>query len=212
VQVVCNVGCLTTGIDWDVRCIVLARPTKSEMLFVQMIGRGLRTADGKDDCLILDHSDNHVRLGFVTDIYHDELDDGRERLTPRRTASEALPKKCPKCTFMKPPKMLACPCCGHIPVPPPGAVHCEGQLIELDSRNTVIGPTADERQNFFQELRAVAQMRGYRDGWTAHKFRERFGQFPPWDYKILQPTAPTDATLRWVKSRAIAYAKARAVA
>jgi superfamily II DNA or RNA helicase len=44
-----------------------------------MIGRGLRTADGKDDCLILDHSDNHIRLAFVTDIHHDELDDGRER-------------------------------------------------------------------------------------------------------------------------------------
>src|SRR5207248_9067573 len=52
VKAVCNVGCLTTGIDWDVRCIILARPTRSEMLFVQMIGRGLRTADGKKDCLI----------------------------------------------------------------------------------------------------------------------------------------------------------------
>ena len=40
IKVVCNVGVLTTGIDWDVRCIILARPTKSEMLFVQMIGRG----------------------------------------------------------------------------------------------------------------------------------------------------------------------------
>ena len=40
VKVVCNVGCLTTGVDWDVRCIILARPTKSEMLYVQMIGRG----------------------------------------------------------------------------------------------------------------------------------------------------------------------------
>jgi DNA repair protein RadD len=78
VKVICNVGCLTTGIDWDVRCIILARPTKSEMLFVQMVGRGLRTAPGKADCLILDHSDNHTRLGFVTDIHHDHLDDGKD--------------------------------------------------------------------------------------------------------------------------------------
>jgi Helicase conserved C-terminal domain len=63
ITVVCNVGCLTTGADWDVRCIILARPTKSEMLFVQIIGRGLRTATGKLDCLILDHSDTHARLG-----------------------------------------------------------------------------------------------------------------------------------------------------
>jgi DNA repair protein RadD len=72
-QVVCNVGVLTTGVDWDVRCIILARPTKSEILFVQIIGRGLRPAKGKDHCLVLDHSDTTSRLGFVTDIHHEEL-------------------------------------------------------------------------------------------------------------------------------------------
>ena len=79
IRVVCNVGVLTTGVDWDVRALILARPTKSEMLFVQIIGRGLRTAEGKDYCLILDHSDNHTRLGFVTDIGRDRLDDGTTR-------------------------------------------------------------------------------------------------------------------------------------
>jgi superfamily II DNA or RNA helicase len=112
VEVVCNVGCLTHGIDWDVRCIILARPTKSEILFVQMIGRGLRIADGKADCLILDHSDNHLRLGFVTDIHHDKLDDGRERQKAEPKAREALPKKCPKCSYLKAPKLLVCPACG----------------------------------------------------------------------------------------------------
>ena len=42
----------------------------------QIIGRGLRTDRGKADCLILDHSDTTIRLGFVTDIHHDTLDDG----------------------------------------------------------------------------------------------------------------------------------------
>jgi DNA repair protein RadD len=210
VQVVCNVGCLTTGIDWDVRCIILARPTKSEILFVQMIGRGLRTAVGKDNCLILDHSDNHIRLGFVTDIHHDELDDGKPRSAALRQTDEPLPKKCPKCTFVKPVKMLACPCCGFIPVPPPRAVHRDGELVELSSRNTTIGPSAEERIEFFQQLRAIAQLRGYRDGWTGYKFKERFGVFPPWEYRTLQPRAPSEATFRWVKSRQIAFAKGRA--
>jgi superfamily II DNA or RNA helicase len=95
IEIVTNVGCLTTGIDWDVRAIILARPTKSEMLFVQMIGRGLRTADGKTDCLILDHSDNHARLGFSDDIHHDELDDGRVRHFPRgaRSARSSSPRR-----------------------------------------------------------------------------------------------------------------------
>ena len=79
IKVVCNVGTLTTGVDWDVRCIVFARPTRSEILYVQIVGRGLRTTEGKDDCLILDHSDTALRLGFVTDIHHDKLDDGRPR-------------------------------------------------------------------------------------------------------------------------------------
>jgi DNA repair protein RadD len=69
---------LTTGIDLDVRCIVLARPTKSRILFTQTIGRGLRTAEGKDYLLILDHAGNHLRLGMVTDIAQDRLDDGKD--------------------------------------------------------------------------------------------------------------------------------------
>jgi DNA repair protein RadD len=101
IRVVCNVGCLTTGIDWDVRCIVLARPTKSEILFVQIIGRGLRTAEGKEDCLIFDHSDTHLRLGFVTDIHRDVLDDGRPRARAKVSDRIRLPKECPQCTFLK---------------------------------------------------------------------------------------------------------------
>ena len=91
-QIVCNVGVLTLGVDWDVRCIILARPTKSEMLYVQIIGRGLRTVEGKDHCLILDHSDTTLRLGFVTEIHHDELDDGKTRKSHKRDGIK-LPKE-----------------------------------------------------------------------------------------------------------------------
>ena len=57
-RIVCNVAVLSTGVDEDVRCIIDAKPTKSPILFVQTIGRGLRTADGKDHLLILDHAGN----------------------------------------------------------------------------------------------------------------------------------------------------------
>ncbi len=55
VNVLVNVGKLTEG--WDcpqTDCIVLCRPTKSAALYVQMVGRGLRIAEGKDKCLMLD--------------------------------------------------------------------------------------------------------------------------------------------------------------
>ncbi len=54
-RVMMNCGVLTEG--WDepsIRCVVIARPTKSRSLYVQMLGRGLRTFMEKEDCLILD--------------------------------------------------------------------------------------------------------------------------------------------------------------
>jgi DNA repair protein RadD len=51
---------LTIGVDLDVRCIVDARPTKSPIKFVQAIGRGLRTAPGKDKLVIIDHAGDHL--------------------------------------------------------------------------------------------------------------------------------------------------------
>jgi DNA repair protein RadD len=209
VEVVCNVGCLTTGIDWDVRCIILARPTKSEMLFVQMIGRGLRTADGKDDCLVLDHSDNHLRLGFVTDIHHDKLDDGRERQKAEAKPREALPKKCPKCTFLKPPKMHTCPCCGFKPEPKCDVVNRDGELVEFSSRNLVKQTTQEERIIFHGELRHIQNQRGYSPKWAATQYKDKFGSFPPWAWNERPTCTPTATTLSWVKSRQIAYAMAR---
>jgi DNA repair protein RadD len=205
IKVVCNVGCLTTGIDWDVRCIILARPTRSEMLFVQMIGRGLRTADGKADCLILDHSDNHIRLGFVTDIQHDHLDDGRERQKPVVKGREALPKKCPRCAFLRPPKVLACPACGFMPVPQNTVTTANGELVEMRSRSSAV-PV--DSTIFYRELKHYAGERGYKAGWVAHKFRERFGCWPN-GLEHLPPLEPSRATSNWIRSKQIAYAKAQ---
>lgn len=54
-QGVCNMGVLTEGFDEPrTDCIVHLRPTKNWGLYVQMTGRGLRLAGGKDDCIILD--------------------------------------------------------------------------------------------------------------------------------------------------------------
>lgn len=54
-QILCNVGVLTEGFDEpSVECIILAAPTKSEVKYTQIIGRGLRLYPGKSDCLVLD--------------------------------------------------------------------------------------------------------------------------------------------------------------
>ena len=218
-KVVCNVGCLTTGVDWDVRCIVLARPTKSEMLYVQMIGRGLRLAPGKTDCLILDHSDNHTRFGFVTDVHHDELDDGE----PKRATAEkqiVLPKKCFQCAFLKPPKTLQCPNCGAIPVPKCTTVHRDGELIELSSRDTAKEPvyTYAEMDDWCAGFNYIVrerrnQGRPLGKDWTYANFIAKFKRKPPFHTDGVAPREPTYEMRAWVSARARAYyAKKNAMA
>jgi DNA repair protein RadD len=208
-RVVCNVGCLTTGIDWDVRCVVLARPTKSEILFVQIIGRGLRMAEGKDDCLILDHSDTHLRLGFVTDIHHDVLDDGCPRARAKACDRIRLPKECPQCTFLKPPRTPKCPACGFKADAIDKTEVIDGELVEITGRKKREDTASeDEQAAFYAQLMGYAQGRGYASGWAAHKFREKFDVWPN-SYKDVPAMQPTPKVLSWIKSRQITWAKSK---
>jgi DNA repair protein RadD len=72
-------------------------------------------------------------------------------------------------------------------------------------------PQRRRSDDLFRQLCAVQQMRGYKDGWAAHKFKDNFGHFPPWSYNELPP-APTDAVLSWVCPRDIAWAKSQRAA
>ena len=209
-KVVCNVGCLTTGVDWDVRCIVLCRPTKSEILFTQIIGRGLRTADGKEDCIILDHSDTHLRLGFVTDIHHEKLDDGQERKNAKAEPRERLPKECPSCSFLKPAKVHECPACGFKPEKQTDVQAGEGKLEELKrKKKTNREMTSDEKARFYGELKTWAKDKGYSEGWASHKYKEKTGVWPN-SYRGAPPVEVSEATKSWIISQQIKYAKSKA--
>ena len=61
VATLCNYGVLTTGFDApSIRCVIVARPTASRILYEQMIGRGLRGPlfGGTEECLVVDVDDN----------------------------------------------------------------------------------------------------------------------------------------------------------
>ena len=66
IQFLCNFGVLTTGFDAPkTGCIAICRPTTSEVLYEQIVGRGLRGPKfgGTDACLVIDFADNIHRLG-----------------------------------------------------------------------------------------------------------------------------------------------------
>lgn len=63
-----NYGKLTTGFNHpEIDMILMLRPTLSVPLWVQMLGRGTRTANGKLNCLVLDFARNTPRLGCIND-------------------------------------------------------------------------------------------------------------------------------------------------
>lgn len=69
IKSVYNVGVLTTGFDFpELDCIVLLRPTRSIALYYQMLGRGVRIADGKDKCKVIDVTGTVKELGAVETI------------------------------------------------------------------------------------------------------------------------------------------------
>lgn len=55
-QVLINCALWTEGVDIpETSCVAMVRPTRSDSVYVQAVGRGLRLAPGKTDCLILDY-------------------------------------------------------------------------------------------------------------------------------------------------------------
>jgi superfamily II DNA or RNA helicase len=211
--VICNVNVLTTGVDLDVRCVVDAQPTKSRILFVQKIGRGLRTAEGKDKCVIIDHAGNHLRLGRVTDIHQAHLDDGKKRdgSEKKKERIELLPKLCPECEAVLAYKARECSACGAKIIAVTEVHEAKGDLIEFGSRKSGrTESTITEKAIFHAQLRGFAAGKGYREGWVSHKFKERFGIWPN-DPRISSGPAlsPSIATRNWILSRQIAFAKRR---
>jgi superfamily II DNA/RNA helicase len=71
-KIITNCNLLTEGFDVaDIGSVLMARPTKSRALYVQMVGRALRIAPNKKDCLLLDFVDiagRHELCGGVSTL------------------------------------------------------------------------------------------------------------------------------------------------
>lgn len=215
-KIIVSVGTLIAGFDSDVRCIIYARPTKSEIRWLQIIGRGLRTAKGKDKCLVFDHSGSVHRLGYPDSIEYDTLpskSDGMKTVVSERENEkrEKLPKECSQCHYMKPAGVYQCPKCGHKPLAGEDVdTDASRGLKQISGKKKAV--TKQERQSwwsqikFYQRQRA-AQGKPVSDGWCAHTFKDKFGTWPNGlqDY----PMEITPEVNNYIKWKQIAFAKGR---
>lgn len=159
--VLVNVFVASYGLDIPrISCVVLARPTKSLVLYLQMIGRGLRpwfidelieqvgldlsqwsdrmaaiALSGKTECKVIDHSGAVTRLGFPDEPFPWTLDGDEDVAEARQQQREERrePKllTCPKCHKVFKGARF-CPGCGYEFVPPGADIPMhQGELREL---------------------------------------------------------------------------------
>jgi superfamily II DNA or RNA helicase len=109
IKVLCNVEVFTEGFDLPaIDAVILMRPTKSPTLLLQMIGRGLRKAKGKDVAIIMDHAGLHREHAWFADDWHWSLDGGAAKA--RRLSVERGPRRCPECKEVRAEREPVCAC------------------------------------------------------------------------------------------------------
>ena len=200
-RVVSNVAILTEGWDFPACSVmILARPTKSLIRWIQMVGRILRPFPGKTHGIVLDHSGSAFDLGYPTDDLPLELDEGTPKQASKKQAEERLPKKCPACHFMKPAKIHACPKCGFAPEAQANIQAIDGDLLKLDRKRAKPG----EKQAVYSQLLFIAQKRGYRDGWIANNYRDYFGVWPKGLNR--EPMEPSEDVKKFITHKLIRFA------
>ena len=201
-RIISNVGILCEGWDFPAcKTLILARPTKSLIRYLQMAGRVLRPHDSKPRALILDHSGTVTRLGFPTDEFPLELDDGKPKVSSAKTKDEKLPKACAACSYLS--TSHKCPACGFAPERKSDVVTREGDLELVKKSKAGKLP----KQEVYSQLKAVAAAKGYSDGWVSNKYREYFGVWP----RGLRDACmePSIEIKNWLKHLQIRFAKSR---
>jgi superfamily II DNA or RNA helicase len=216
-ELITNCMVLTEGYDLpSLGCIVLARPTKQIGLFRQMAGRGLRPALDKTNLILIDHSGAVYRHGLLEDriVWTLSVTERAENPTHVKRQQGALPRKliaCTECGALR----TAGERCGHCGFLPErhadGIVFRDGELGRVHDHQHAAELLNDpaERERWHRMLVCIADERGYQHGWVAHKYREKFGVWPRRSHDI-EPLEPSLEVLSWVRSRNIAFAKAKA--
>jgi superfamily II DNA or RNA helicase len=168
----CNI--VNEGTDIPVvTAAILLRPTKSEALYLQQVGRVLRPAPGKDHALILDCVGNVLTHGLPGQDREWSLEDKKK--------NAPACKECPNCYAVISSLLQVCPECGH--------EFIVEQAKESDKKKPLIVDLVEFKEIFakadkvkliaeartYQDFKAVAKRLGYKPGWAYHKHREKLG-------------------------------------
>lgn len=187
-RVLVSVGTLTEGFDESsIECVLIARPTRSMALLIQMVGRGLRLHEGKDECLIVDFGEcfdwiSGKKMGGYE--IKDPINLSYAPLCPqRRRKVDIMTKECHECAEEIPIFAAICPHCGY---------EFPSGKIESEKRDKTISfflcefQTKDQRKAW-QWLRKDLVKRFENNKETIsifERFKVKYGYLPPHDWFI----------------------------
>ena len=136
-----NVNVLTTGFNAPIcDMVVIARATQSTSLYVQMIGRGLRTYPNKENCLIIDFGRNTLTHGTLDNIVPVVIGNGTKK-KDKKLEEEIKAKECIKCHRLNEKSVTHCIECGnefpirkvmHSEKAYDGSMFSDGEFIEWE--------------------------------------------------------------------------------
>jgi hypothetical protein len=189
--------------------VIIARPTKSYPMYLQMIGRTLRPYPNKKDTLIIDHSGCVYEHGFPEDAGNWTLSTKKPKTKDKIKDPQPIEKQpftCVRCDTVYAPNRddYACPNCALIPTKKERIVLIsEGRLVEMPKTK----PNANDKNNFYAQLLFYCRQKGYKEGWASHTFKQKYGHFP--HNKKTFPIATGKDVMSFIQHLNIRRAKSR---
>lgn len=188
-------GVLTKGFDVpDVRCGISCKPyRKSLSSHMQEIGRIMRTCEGKDMAIWLDHSGNIERFGLdMFDVWENgvgDLDHSTKRDSTPRERNEQVREKmvCPECSGAL--RGNTCLCCGWEKPARSGIVNVAGEMHEYNPQSVAMEPRAGLRAECLKEPRKIWDAALC---FTSERSRKGEDHARKWAYGIFRGVYPND--------------------
>jgi superfamily II DNA or RNA helicase len=171
-KILCSVNVLSVGFDEPcISAIISCRPSKSNVIWIQQCGRGSRLFEGKEDCIIIDHSENTWNLGHPMEYVPPDL-----QSLPDKEKQEAPVKICPECDCAVLSFMMECPQCGYQFPAKNDRKEYEGDLKEVSP--VINNDKLREQRCYYQELLLEAFNNQWSPDYASVRYKEKFGFFP----------------------------------